>query len=264
MPYSFPTRSDGVGNTIGASHMNAVQDAIEEIGLNSESVGSGIYASRPASASVNAGRLYLPTDKPVICRDNGTTWEEWDLASGAKLTLPNSASFSWDNQGAASIATVNGRDVLTSPTGSVFRGRTVPATNPMFVKARLSAATVVGGNSSIGLCISDGTKLVAWEAMTTFGGGGMRSGKWTSSTAGFNATYLNFSTVIFGTTAIWLGLQDDGTNIIFWMSQNGVDWIKMESRARLDWLASLTTIGWYYSNQSGQTGDAVLYSWEKV
>lgn len=254
MPFSFTTKVDGVDQVM-ASHVNDLQTAV-----NSQLTTKGAYASRPTAGT--DGRLYLPTDKPVICLDNGSTWDEWDLSSGSKLTLPASGSFSWDNQGAASISTVNGCDVLTSPTGSVIRGRYVAASNPMFVKARIAPSTIVGGNSTIGVYVGDGTKIVAFEALTTFGGGGMRTAKWTNAST-FSATYTNHPTVFYGIVPTWVGLQDDGTNIHFWMSGNGTDWIRIESRARLDFLASVSRVGWFISNQSGSTGAAVLYSWEK-
>ena len=224
---------------------------------------SGAYASRPAAAT--NGRIYFSTDKPVISLDNGSAWSEWDTTTGAKLTLPNSGSFSWVNQGSASVTTTNGADVLTTPTGTnQIRGRSVAASNPMFVKARLAPKTQVGGNSIIGLFVSDGTKFVTFDSITTFGGNHMRTAKWSSSSA-FSATYTNYSTLPYGITPKWIGIQDDGTNLLFWLSDNGVDWTRIESRARLDYLVtSITLVGWFMNNESGSNGSAVLYSWEKT
>lgn len=264
MPYSFTPKTDFV-DTVAAADVNALQNAISEIGPNAESVGSGTYATRPASAAANAGRLYIPTDKPVICRDSGAAWEEWETDTGTRLVLPNSGSFSWVNQGGASIATVNGRDVLTSPSGSVIRGRSVPSSNPMTVTARLVIACPVGGNSEAGLFIGNGTKFVTWAAFTTFGGAAMRTAKWTSSSV-FSANYSQRNPMEgYATIPNWLRITDNGTNFLFYLSQNGYDWVLFDTRGRLDWLTTGPTIvGYYISNQSGQTGDLVCYSWSKV
>jgi hypothetical protein len=237
-----------------------VQQVTDDIAAVANKTGS--YASRPAAG--HAGSLYFPTDKPALCRDTGGAWEEWDMTTGAKLTLPNSGSFSWVNQGGASITTTNGVDVLTTPTGTnQVRGRSVAASNPMTVKARLSPSTFVGGNSTVGLFVSDGTKLVTWEAATTFGGNHMRTAKWTTVSS-FSATYTNYSTLMYGITPKWIGLTDNGTNLLFLLSDNGINWTQVESRARLDFLASVSTVGWFTNNESGSTAECFLYSWEKV
>lgn len=256
MPYSFSTKVDHV-DYVMASHINDLQSAI-----NSQLTTKGTYAARPPAGT--DGRLYIPTDKPVICLDNGTSWDEWDMTTGGKLVLPNSASFSWLNQGSSSVTTTNGADVLTTPYNTnTLRGRSVAASNPMFVKVRLSPKAIVGGNSTIGLFVSDGTKLVTWEAITTFGGNHMRTAKWATTTS-FSATYTNYSTLPYGITPKWIGLQDDGTNLLFWMSDNGIDWTRVESRARLDYLASISTVGWFMNNETGSNNSSVLYSWEKT
>lgn len=257
MPFSFTTKVDGVDQVM-ASHVNDLQSAV-----NSQLTTKGAYASRP-SAGVD-GRIYLPTDKPVICMDNGTTWDEWETDTGSLLTLPNSGSFAWENQGGASISTVNGRDVLTSPSGSVIRGRYVASSNPMTVTARLIAACPVGGNSEAGLFISDGTKFVTWAAFTTFGGGAMRTAKWATN-ASFSATYSQRTPMEgYSTVPNWLRVTDNGTNFLFYLSQNGIDWVLFDTRARLDYLTTgPTRVGWYISNQSGASGNFICYSWSKV
>jgi len=264
MPFSFTPKVDGV-DTIAAIDVNELQTAITALGVTTDFVGSGTYAARPASIANNAGRIYLPTDKPVICRDTGAGWVEWETDTGSPLALPNSGSFSWVNQGGASIATVNGRDVLTSPSGSVIRGRSVASSNPMTITARLVLACPVGGNSEAGLFIGDGTKFVTWAAFTTFGGGAMRTAKWTSNSV-YSANYSQ-RTPMEGYSSVpnWLRITDDGTNFLFYLSQNGIDWVLFDTRARLNWLTTGPTIcGYYISNQSGKTGDIVCYSWSKV
>lgn len=254
-----PANDDFIQRKGGVWVKRTVQQVTDDLNI----VASGTYASRPAAGKT--GRVYLATDKSSIARDNGTTWDEWDASTGTPIVVPNDASFSWENQGAASVTTTNGKVVLTSPTGTVIRGRYVAASNPMTVTARLIHPTTIGGNSEAGLFVGDGTKVVTWAMHTCYGGGKLRTAKWSSDTT-WNSDYKNaVPDEVWGNVSFnWARITDNGTNLLFYLSQDGIHWMLFDTQARLNYLASVSRVGWYFCNQTGVNSDYTLMSWSKV
>ena len=65
-------------------------------GSASDIVLSDTYANRPAAGT--AGRLFLPTDRGIICRDNGTAWENFSNGSSNRIYRPNGADLGYDDE----------------------------------------------------------------------------------------------------------------------------------------------------------------------
>jgi hypothetical protein len=159
---------------------------------------------------------------------------------------PSVSTLTWVNQGAATAADVNSGIALVAPASATDNWRMLVKSAPaapytftvMWVPTRPSSGSTVGGlvirDSSTGkflsfwLDYSSGFffALQKWNSPTSF-----------SANAGItSSTYL--------TLQPWfLRVTDNGTNHIFYWSDDGATWTQMFSLARTSWLANPNQIG---------------------
>lgn len=52
-----------------------------------------------------------------------------------------------------------------------------------------------------------------------------------------------------------LRMTDDGTNLTFFLSPNGFDWVQMYTETRATWCANPTQVGWYSNARGAPGGD---------
>lgn len=208
-------------------------------------IASGPHASRP-SAGVN-GRLYLPDDGYSIAKDNGMAWQPW--GPSMPLTAVPSGVWSWINQGSSTV--LESRDavhLLASGTSNatssnwVLRAKTPPATPytatfrfipPVISKLFLGygiqlrqAGAGSGQNRSVHMwwCLA--------QVSGTDAGGMIRIEKWTSVFV-FSAAYIEQRAI---SPPSWFRVRDDGTNLRFSVSADGLNWVEMYVVSRTDWM----------------------------
>lgn len=186
---------------------------------------STAYASRPATGS--AGTLFLPTDAPVIERDTGSAWVPWGPIF--PFTAPPAASWTWDNQGDATVDTTNAGIVITAPlnAGSPLRVyyRTMPTPPYTLTTAVLHGAMRWGvGAQGCGICVraADG-KIVAFHTQNAGASMNLIVSKWTNSTT-FSANYRAEARA-FLSPLLHLRIVDDNTTLTFQISEDGQYWI---------------------------------------
>jgi len=190
-----------------------------------EQFATGLIAARDAAGQ--AGRLYLPTEG-FVCQDSGLAWDMMPLA---RMTPPDSASFSWVNQGAATVANSKGMMVLATPnvaSGENLRClvKAAPATPYEITVAMLglsSAYTTASNMAQYGICWreSGSGKLLTYgwgmgSYPTTF-----NYTQWTNPTT--------ISTSVMQVTApanglCWIRFADDGANRTVRISMDGFNW----------------------------------------
>jgi hypothetical protein len=109
-----------------------------------------------------------------------------------------------------------------------------------------------------GLCIGDGTKFVSFMLSPNDQGINADSSvfisKWTNATtfsANYGLTPTNFYFRYAGGD-IYMRIKDDGTNLLFSISRNGVSFQQVFSIARLNFLTSVSKVG----IMAGAQGDA--------
>jgi hypothetical protein len=180
-------------------------------------------------------------------------------------TTPVDGDFAWSNQGGASITTLaNGGLFLRAPAGSAInlrcRVKAAPAT-PYSVIARIEP--LIGGVNTSQLCgllFSDGTKLVTLAVTSA---AMARVTRWNNT-----GSYSADSLVRVGRPAGWFKIEDDGTNLKYYVGNDGENWILMFSQARGNFLSTGPThIGWFVnSEEASQAIDAAatLLSWEET
>jgi hypothetical protein len=246
-----------------ASHVSQLGASFRYVGMEMASPTAGKYppgvrtvtyqdnppspASYPFSGLPTAGtkgRFYLPNDVGLALRDNGTAWERFMAGPVGFHTAPPTTSWSWVNQGGATVATDLGAEFLTAPTSTRnwrLRARTLTPSSNYTATAYIEAAGVsptssnrwytgIGlRNATSGSFITFGPSLYAAASI----GAQLTIYRWTNATT-FSASSFEQSTSALAGAGVlnWLRIRDDGTNRYFEYSPNGVDWILVFSEGR--------------------------------
>jgi hypothetical protein len=190
-----------------------------------EQFATGAIGSRDAAGQ--AGRLYLPTEG-FVHQDNGLSWDMMPLS---RFTPPDSADFSWVNQGGATVAMSKGMMVLSTPgvaSGENIRAfvKTAPATPYEITVAMLALSptyTTASAMAQYGVCWREGGsgKLLLY-------GPGMASYPTT-----FNYTQMTNPTTVstnvlqasmVASGIVWIRFADDGANRTVKISLDGFNW----------------------------------------
>jgi hypothetical protein len=203
------------------------------------SVSAGTLASRPAPGT--AGRLYLCTDTPLICYDNGTAWQCWG-SYDYPIAEPNNGAFSWAAQGAggnASLDTSKGGIILQTPRTAadnwairVMAAPSPPFTltariRPLLIGRSTQQVAILARNSSTGAFVTvEFEARQAWATSTP--PQRIRMAKWNSPTS-FNSEYDGAIHPWVIDRPLWLRWQDDGTNRAGYFSYDGIYWHKIPS-----------------------------------
>lgn len=263
---------NNIGMEVDSDYLNAVGAALNA------GTQSGTFASRPAASANNNGMHYLCTDSDAIYRSDGTTWTKI-RAGGFAGSLADPPSSGWtavNLQSGASFAQDADSMLFTVPSvGSSgnyqYEYIAYPGT-PFTLTALIDVSTdpAAGTWAHAGITVSDGTKLI------TFGpGGGIDSAGTASSLLKF-VSAVKFATVsTFGSTLgytdlarftgfpKWFRLVDNGTNLSWFCSIDGVGWFQIgASESRTAYLGTPTRLGVGATNFSGKTLRARVRSWK--
>lgn len=227
----------------------------------------GPYASLP-TAGVD-GRIYFATDSvfPQI-RDNAAAWQHF--RDGQVFNLAEDSGFAWVNQGTATVTTVGGVTTLRALGLANYnfrlRVKAAPATPWTLLVAILHkhgnngviAAGVTGEFSGLVLRESSTGKLI------TLGMGGIDSGN-----LGIVSQRLNSPTSFNGNQATtywqftpgvsWLRIIDDGTDLTWEVSYDGVEFVEIKKEPRLTFLTvGPNQIGYCVNSNENASLDAFM------
>lgn len=224
----------------------------------------GTFANRPAAG--NIGNRYISSDGRIEFVDDGTVWRPL-IAGTPGAQPPTIASASWTTFGTAATftdatGTIKG---VNAGTPGAIAGITVPkaATNTTILHMRfLANGDVAVDNLVAGIAVRDsgGGLVSTWELeLEQFGGIGgvapifsLEVDHWTTLTAA-TTVYDKPSGVGHLEGGLWLKFQDDNTNHLFSVSNNGQDFMQLFSEARATFLPSGgNQVGVFiYAGQSG-------------
>lgn len=228
------------------------------------------WADRPTVTS-GGKRVYSFSDSPYIIYDDGVS-----LTTRYKdftVTPPPTTGWSWDNQGTATVTTSGGIITLsggtTAGTNSRWYYRTAPGT-PYVITALIEVAAPLGTRLDGGLTFrqSSSGRLVRFVYTKREGANNHQiiTSKYTNSTT-FSADYLNtqnLECLWFTSKVPWfLRIADDGANLIFSHSPDGINFYQFDSRSRTDWLtvSGPDQIGFVLDNTSTTANTLRLISW---
>jgi len=220
-----------VGHNSGVTVTAIITKAALE-NYRSDFVITSLYSSRPSVAINN--RIFLPTDINILNIDNGTTWDNYGTLY--PLTPIDTTSFSWVNQGSATLDTTyviphiscssnGGTDswkMFLKSTPTPPYTVTVGMIPKMSITSN-SCAAGVGWRDSVGghfhHVIYNGTKTMYIQ-------------EWNSTTS-FNTNYSTKDGFLHSVKSLlWLQLVDDNTSRKINFSTDGFTWINIDSRSR--------------------------------
>ena len=253
-------------NTSGLISAQDARDLIVSVDQQN-SIQSDVFANLPV-ANQEIGDLFLVNNGFYACRWNGSAW----LPFGPifPLTDPQLQTFSWTNQGSASVSTANGGIVLSAPGGSGsdninIRQQAVPST-PYSITVCITPTLYPAPNNLMGLCWLDSGsgKLIifCFQNISGVASGGIQVGisKWNSPTA-YSSNYTTFVQPYFPQNQLWLKIRDDGTNRTCSFSADGVNFTILHSVGNTDFLTA-NQLGFMLSSYgSGGSNFLNLQSW---
>jgi hypothetical protein len=237
-------------------------------GGGGSSTSTSAFASRPAAG--NDGDLWLPSDGYQIERDNGSIWEPWGPLT--KLTPPVDASFSWVNQGSATVTAAKDAivlsDVMAASDNTRLRVKSAPST-PYTITMLLVGTFVPRAFVGVVAAFRDSVsgKIIRFACYGPNNTGGqidISVDKMNSPTS-FNSSYS--VNVPMGAPIAWFRLKDDGTNRSCHFSRDGQNFAQLHSVGRTDFLtANQVGFGVQNFNNAGGanfTTIATLLSWKE-
>lgn len=206
------------------------------------------YASRPAPGV--DGDLFLPNDGYSIQRDDSASWFPWGPVF--PLTEPPTTSWSWANQGSATISVDRGGLTMheLNAHGSGFNNRlylrTAPSTPYTVTIGFIPTFAVAGNGGECGLvCRESGSgKLHMFAFAQTNLSLRWLSRKWTNETTHSGSDYATSDRLTQVGTLVWMRIADDGTNRICSYSNDGRNFVPFHSVSRTDFLTA-NQIGLY-------------------
>lgn len=258
------TVTRGAEGTTGATHVSGIAvDHVLTAGalqqFRADTIVSGLLASRPTVGT--AGRLYLPTDGYHEFQDDGVNWN----AAGPRYPMNpgwDDSGFAWSNQGSAAWSKTNSGGLLTvdssASTGIRLRQKSVPATPYGIIAYFSNTALPINANEmGIGLFFGDGTKVVVFGIGSGSNASGLQvvMSNWNSVTS-FNAHVIRYP----GTLSGWIKILNDGSNLYYLFSQNGINWFQFNKTTLGSFLGTITKYGiWSLGTQTGTSGENAYY-----
>jgi hypothetical protein len=139
-----------------------------------------------------------------------------------KLSLPAFSAFTWMNQGGASDTAGTNFLAITAPSSGSTEWRclvqAVPGSTPWRLFALVMLNEVPGVQQEAGILVTDGTKLITLSYNSNTGK--LSVDKWTTTSA-FSANSFT-SNVFYPFGILWFQIYNDGTNLHFLWSIDGV------------------------------------------
>lgn len=223
-------------------------------GSSGSTTTSGLFASRPAFGS--AGNLYFATDTLMLYRDTGAAWESYGPLQSFGSVAPLDPG-TWLNQGTSTIDTTNGGLDLDCPATAArtMRGReatygagSVNKWVTAFVTPQQFAGNTSGDNfvgihfrqnqgANNGRTIQYGLYKVTSDAISIVVQENTANGATFGSTP--NSYASNLSSI--GCTGAWIRMRDDGTNIVFQMTNDpsrAANWVTVFTQGRAAWITA--------------------------
>ncbi len=215
------------------------------------------------AAASKAGRVQLYNDVPNIARDNGATLDPFGPIY--PFSDPTTPSFSWRNQGSASISTSGQTLFLAAPAAAASDGKgreiTAPGT-PYSITCAFVPEAYTGNFQTFGMYFADSTssKCVSMNYVS-FGNYILRVDYLTTIST-YSSTPYTHGTVNYIPSPVWFKLQDTGTNFVFSVSVNGANFSALTTLTRTAHLASPDRVGFFVnSGASNFPISMAVHSW---
>jgi hypothetical protein len=222
------------------------------------------YASPPGSPL--DGDQWYPSDGiGVHFVRSGGAWLPY--YGGHPLTDPTAPSWSWVNQGSATIATSGGGLFLQGASGSgeTWQLRATPVTAPYTITtAQLPLPDLPSGYEvGIGFRESSTGKLHMLMVYLSGGDVALYSSLFNSPTS-WNSHYTNATARWLGMQPLWLQISDNSTDRICRYSMDGQHWRPFHTVTRLNGLTGGADQVVWGVNANGTVPASTLISWKQT
>lgn len=223
---------------------------------------TGTFASATPSET---GRLYLPSDSPVVLRDTGSAFGYWGPIFPL-TTPPSVSSLTWVNQGSAAATNKNGGLFFTVPgassTNITALVKAMP-TPPYSLTVLFLLDNLTTNYAGAGIFVNDSStgKIVTMGWL------------WSGPNLGVSyynspSSYNTQSYVVNGFYAInplFFRLSDDGTNFKFAISANGFDFSNvLRQESRTAFLANPNQVGVFLDSENSHVMNMHLLHWSGI
>lgn len=226
---------------------------------NSSTISSGAYGSEPGSPS--SGDLYLPTNADLIEYYDGSAWKKWGPIF--PLTDPTLQSWSWINQGSATVDTTKGGIFIRSDTTNNslrIRKKSAPSTPykiDVLLQPSWSLATSLTPSCGIGFRESGSGKIHACWIFQTSGQPQIYSYK-LNDPSNLSGSYASLNLLV--PFPPFFRIEDDGSNRKIWTSYDGQEWSLFHSVGRTDFLTA-DEVCFFASGDGTNTFGMRVLSW---
>lgn len=209
---------------------------------------------------IQDNRIFNPSAPPLGVLSDG---------SGGILTA---SSFTWANQGGAAVTDQNGTILLTTPAASGENCRVLYRSAPSAPYSVIAAVREfvvrrdTGSTPNWGLVFrknSDG-KLHAFGCSHDSSGPIRYTLYNFSSPTSFSSTPYGREDGSFAGEILWIKLEDDNTDLKFYVSYDGVEWLLVKTLGRTSFMSGgPDQIGFYMNNAASTNGlaDVRLEHW---
>ena len=225
---------------------------------------SGQVIGRVLSTNGSGGTYSIDLFPSEVKASSGGSYT--GFGSEYPLTDPTGVSFSWRNQGGATVSTDTRSIYLLAPASASlsFRGReiTVPAT-PWSITIAVVPELQNTNVAQVGLYVTDGTKLAVLGLQFNSSSASFVSviaATYTSATGAFNSSYCS-ATLASLPTPFYLKILDDATNLTFSWSINGSQFEQCAQKLLTDYLSTLTNVGFFANSDNSLPTAVWLLSW---
>lgn len=183
------------------------------------------------------------------------------------FTDPTKPTFSWRNQGTATLGTSGKSLFLLAPTsaGDNIRGQEISAPSTPWSITIAMAPLIPGALNNYalaGLYVSDGTKLVTAAVSNANYGSLAGFGVATfSSVSAYNST-VSAPGISLGLPFLILKVLNDGTNLKWYTSIDGTNFVLLYTSTVTNYLSAASFVGWMVNcSNSTYPAAAQLLSW---
>lgn len=210
--------------------------------IRADQVQTGAYAS---AASAKTGNLYLPTDGTSLLRDTGSAFANWGPLF--PLTPFNDSAFSWINQDSATTSSAGGVTYLSRAGGGSdwmrMRAKNVPGSTPYSVVCAFIPHVAEENYGAVGIWIGEsGSTPRAHTVVYSFNGSRAIRGYLFSSPTSYGGSNL-FTYPLDHPGPTFFKIRNDGTNLVFSYSVDGINFVQLASAARLSFLTNVSQWG---------------------
>jgi hypothetical protein len=183
----------------------------------------------------------------------------------ATPTQSNTGLSNWGNQGSATeIDATTGMTIKqpSSDTGYAVLYKT-KAANPVSYTALIAQSSIPGNGSQNPACVLgfyDGTKIQGIGTITTGSAFYVVVTNWTNlTTFSTNPALLAYAGA--GNGLVWVKIVDDATNLVYYYSMDGANWVKAYTNTVANFLSAATNVFFGCSSPPSDSNYGTLMSW---